>query len=566
VKRLLLCFSSFDTNLINIYFKPVVYQCFTERNETVLQSFNELNLSPQIMLAISELGYEKPSPIQAQALPILLGEPTDFLGLAATGTGKTAAFAIPLLERIDSSRRGVQALILCPTRELAIQVAGQIDLLGKHLGIHALPIYGGSSFGNQMAGLKRNPAIVVGTPGRIVDHMERGTLTFDELHTIILDEADEMISMGFKDDLEKILNSIPKGMANTWLFSATMSSEVRRVADTYLHEPKQVQVNKTEVLPENVQQIYYVTSEANKPEVLCKLIDAADDFYGIVFCQTKSLVTELTQYLTGRSYRVDCLHGDMDQNARERTVQAFRDRKVSLLICTDVASRGLDVKDITHVINYSIPRELDSYVHRIGRTARSGKAGMAMSLVTPSHRGLIGRIEKMTRRKMGEGKIPSRKEIGEKKISKILTHFQSQEQHARAMELMGENWKYAVAGLKSEEIAARFLMMMFPEVFAGREQLDGAKPARIQPAQTERHENHRGGKSRIVVEPRKDQRSFKQGTSTQPAPWGKEKSYNRSEKRDRSNRWNPNGHPGSHEKPKRKFGWDKHLSRKNVNA
>jgi ATP-dependent RNA helicase DeaD len=430
-----------------------------------LQTFNELELSPLIMRSISELGYEKPSPIQAQTLPILLGEPTDFLGLAATGTGKTAAFSIPMLERLDPSKREVQALIICPTRELALQVSGQIDLLGKYKGIRSLPIYGGSDYGSQIRGLRDGIPVVVGTPGRLVDHIERGTLRLDQLKVVILDEADEMISMGFKEDLTTILGGTPRQSSNIWLFSATMSPEVRRVADEYLRHPKQVQVNRTEVLSQTVEQIYYLTHESNKPEVLCKLIEASEDFFGIVFCQTKALVVELTQYLTQRQYKVDCLHGDKDQKARERTMQAFRDRKVNILICTDVASRGLDVKDVTHVINYSIPRELDSYVHRIGRTARSGKKGVAISLVTPSHRMLIGRIEKMTKSRMSEGKIPTRKEIGSKKISKMLESFQAQSSFARAIELLDTPWKESIATMPPEEITARFLCMMFPEIF-----------------------------------------------------------------------------------------------------
>jgi ATP-dependent RNA helicase DeaD len=220
------------------------------------------------------------------------------------------------------------------------------------------------------------------------------------------------------------------------------------------------------MLSEGVEQLFYVTSESNKPEILCKLIDAADDFYGIIFCQTKSLVADLTRYLLDRDYKVDCLHGDMEQNARERTMQAFRDHKVQMLICTDVASRGLDVKDITHVINYSIPRELDSYVHRIGRTARSGKKGYAMSLVTPSHRGLVGRIEKMTKSQMKEGKVPTRKEIGIKKVAQVLAKFESEKNFKRSIDLLSPEWKTALAAMNGEEIAGRLLSMMYPEVFS----------------------------------------------------------------------------------------------------
>ena len=445
------------------------------RKELPLKSFDEVVLNPLLMKAIVDLGYEKPSPIQAETLPILLGDSTDFIGLAATGTGKTAAFGLPLLQRIDPAVRAVQGLILCPTRELAIQVSGQINIMGKHLGVRAIPIYGGSGYGDQISGLRKGAQVVVGTPGRLVDHMERGTLNLDQLHTVILDEADEMISMGFKEDLENILKNTPRESSNIWLFSATMSHEVRKVADEYLRKPKQVQVNRKEMLSGTVEQLYYATQESNKPEVLCKLIDAAEDFYGLVFCQTKSLVVDLTQYLTGRGYRADCLHGDMDQPARERTMRSFREKRVTLLICTDVASRGLDVKDVSHVINYSLPRELDNYVHRIGRTARSGKAGYAMSLVTPSHRGLVRRIEQMTNSRMKEGKIPSRKEIGAKKVSKILANFQAQDSYARAIELMDASWKEAITKMTTEEITGRFLTLMYPEVFAEREQAEATR-------------------------------------------------------------------------------------------
>jgi ATP-dependent RNA helicase DeaD len=430
-----------------------------------MNTFEELNLSEPIKRAITELGYTSPSPIQSQALPILLGEPTDFIGQAATGTGKTAAFGIPLLEKIDAKKKAVQGLILCPTRELAMQVSGQINLLGKFKGIKTVPIYGGANYSDQIYGLRSGAQVVVGTPGRLIDHLERGTLDLSGLITVILDEADEMISMGFKEDLESILQAAPRASSQIWLFSATLSKEVRRVADTYLRNAKQVQVNRTEMLSTTVEQFYYPSRESDKPEILCKLIEAADDFYGLVFCQTKALVVDLTQYLSSRGYKVDCLHGDKTQTDRERTMQAFRDRRVSMLICTDVASRGLDVKDVTHVINYSIPRELDVYVHRIGRTARSGKSGIAMSLVTPSHRELIYKIEKMTKSRMKEGRIPSRKDIGVKKITKMLTPFQEQTYYTRAIELLGAEWQTAISTMSSSEVAGRFLALMMPDVF-----------------------------------------------------------------------------------------------------
>ncbi len=436
-----------------------------------MENFEELNLSPELKRAISELGFEKPSDIQAQSLPILLGKPTDFMGLAATGTGKTAAFAIPLIENIKPEIRSVQGLILLPTRELALQVAGQINLLGKFKGIKALPVYGGSGYADQIHGLKSGATIVVGTPGRVVDHLNRGTLVLNDLHTLILDEADEMISMGFKEELEKVLDSAPRETSQIWCFSATMSSEVRRVADQYLRAPQFVKVNKTEMVPSTIEQLYYMTRESNKAEILCKLMETAEDFYGLIFCQTKLLVTDLTQYLNDRGYKVDCLHGDKDQKSRERTMQAFREKRVKILVCTDVASRGLDVKDITHVINYSLPRELDNYVHRIGRTARSGKTGIAMSLVTPSHRHLIRSIERMTKSAMAEGQIPTRKDVGVKRAAKIFEKFEKQAFGEKATELFDENWIKKLGEMNSQEVAGKFLAMLLPELFEIRPEM-----------------------------------------------------------------------------------------------
>lgn len=429
-------------------------------------TFQSLPLRPELQQAIQDLGFEKPSPIQAQALPLLLEKDTDFIGLAATGTGKTVAFTLPLLERINPASKHTQAIILCPTRELCLQVAGQVDLLGKHMGIRSLAIYGGAGYDEQLRGLRQGAPVVVGTPGRMIDHLERGTLKLSHVKIVVLDEADEMISMGFKEDMETILETVPQASAQTWLFSATMSPQVRKVADEFLDNPETVQVNRTERLSNTVHQIGYLTQEKNKPEVLCKLIDAADDFYGVIFCQMKSLVVDLTRYLNERGYKADCLHGDMSQAARESAMQAFRDKRLKILVCTDVASRGLDVKDITHVVNYSLPRELDLYVHRIGRTGRAGKEGIAMSLITPSHRHLANKIEKMLKTRLEKGEIPTRREIGLKKIARELENFKAIEGTDKALQLLDDNWKEAVANMSPQEVAARFLSEKFPWVFS----------------------------------------------------------------------------------------------------
>lgn len=519
-----------------------------------MNTFSDLNLSAPVAKAVSDLGFEKPSDIQAQSLPILLGEPTDFIGQAATGTGKTAAFGIPLLEQLDPKLKAVQALILCPTRELALQVSRQIDLLGKYLNVQSLPIYGGAGYGDQIHGLKSGAQIVVGTPGRLIDHLERGILKLDQLKTLVLDEADEMISMGFKDELEKILEASPEDSSQIWLFSATLSKEVRRVASKYLTNPAQVQVNKTEMLSNQVEQLYYMSRESDKPEILCKLIEAADDFYGLIFCQTKSLVTDLTQYLSSRGYQVDSLHGDKTQNDRERTMQAFRDRRVTILVCTDVASRGLDVKDVTHVVNYSIPRELDIYVHRIGRTARGGKTGIAMSLVTPSHRNLIGRIENMTKSRMIAGAIPSRKDIGTIKVAKMFSQFSEQKTFQRAVELLSPDWQAAINDMPASEIVGRFLTLLSPEIF---ESQDRSKPLQAYVPTDERgnalkrsNSDGRGGEGR--GRGRSNDRSRSRGGEGR----GRNDRFERKETRGRSeNQERPEGRvPRLGDKPKKAFG------------
>lgn len=433
-----------------------------------MKTFADYKLSEPLSRALAEQGLTTPTPIQQAALPLLLAGPVDFIGLAATGTGKTAAFGIPLLQKLVPADKSVQAIVLCPTRELALQVSGQLNLLGKHMGIKALPIYGGTGYKDQLDGLKRGAHIVVGTPGRVIDHIGRRSLRLKDAKVVVLDEADEMISMGFKEDLEKVLGATPRGHCSIWLFSATMSAQVRRVADTYLRHPKTAQVNKTEMLSATVEQLYYIVRESEKPAVLCNILELADDFYGLVFCQTKALVVDLAAHLAAKGYKVDSLHGDKTQDERERTMRAFRDKRTRLLVCTDVASRGLDVKDLTHVINYSLPRELELYVHRIGRTARSGKAGIAISLVTPATRGLVNRVEYLTKVRLTEGKIPGRREVAAKKVAKVLARFEAQKDYQRAVDMLGADWERVAGDMTLGEVIGRFLMVLLPEVFAER--------------------------------------------------------------------------------------------------
>ena len=434
----------------------------SQKNTTV--RFEDFELSNELTRAITELGFETPSPVQEQTIPLLMEGATDFLGLAGTGTGKTAAFAIPILENMDPNARGVQALILCPTRELAKQVSEQINLLARYKKTKALAIYGGSNYSGQIRALKDGVSIVVGTPGRIIDHLDRGTLNLDSLQTVVLDEADEMISMGFKDEIETILERVNQKVKHqTWLFSATMSDEIRRIADQFLTKPKQVKVNKTTETAGSVSQFYFKVFEEQKNQMIENLIDTVDGFYGLIFCQTKVNVTELTQSLKNKGYPVDCLHGDMEQNAREKTLKSFKAKECTILVCTDVASRGIDVKDLTHVINFSLPREMDLYIHRIGRTGRGGKDGIAWSLVTPSHNWLLGRIEQETGTKLMPGKLPTPAEVIRLKVGRKLVGFMpadaSKSKTVVAIEesLTETGWSEVIANMTKEEIVARFL-------------------------------------------------------------------------------------------------------------
>ena len=376
------------------------------------------------------------------------------------------------MERLDLDKPATQAIVLCPTRELAVQVAGQITLLGKYKRVHAQAIYGGAGYSEQLRGLKRGAFVLVATPGRLIDHLKQGNLSLAEVTTVVFDEADEMLSMGFKEDLEFLLKGLPPGKCNTWFFAATMSSELRRVCDKYLKNPKHAQVNRTEMLSGTVKQLYYTVREKNKPKGLCKLIDMVDDFYGLIFCQTKATVVALTEYLRVRGYRVDCLHGDKNQMERERTLKLFVEKNVNILVCSDVAARGLDVKEITHVINYSLPSDLDSYVHRIGRTGRSGSTGIAMSLVTPTQMGLLARIERMTKTKIEAGMFPTRKDVSAKKLAAFLPRFVQGLGHEKACEVLDENWTKALDGMSKNEIAGRFLAITFPDLFDDREKAE----------------------------------------------------------------------------------------------
>lgn len=399
-----------------------------ENTSPEINHFANFGISSETLKSLERMGFTKATPIQQQTIPLLLSEKTDFLGLASTGTGKTGAFGIPLIEKIDAGRRSVQALVLCPTRELAIQVSEQIKKMGSAKQIQVATIYGGDSYRRQITAIRGGAQVVVGTPGRLIDLLDQGELELNEIETLVLDEADEMISMGFQEALETILKATenPDIDTSTWLFSATMSPEIRRVADRYLETPKTVQVKaaNSDEKPK-IENMYITVQDKNKLETLERLIVMNPEFYGIIFCQTKMDVAEVAEKMRHRGLRVDSLHGDRTQKEREHILRQFRDRRITVIVATDVAARGLDIQDLTHVINFNLPRETESYVHRVGRTGRNGKTGIAISLVAPNQLNMLSRIQRVTRLEMKKMAIPTVEEMKRFQIQSRLSTISS---------------------------------------------------------------------------------------------------------------------------------------------
>ncbi|MBT5331873.1 MAG: DEAD/DEAH box helicase [Porticoccaceae bacterium] len=380
--------------------------------------FADLGLSDPVMSALKRIGYEQPTRIQAESIPPLL-EGRDILGTAQTGTGKTAAFALPLLSQIDSRTKKPQVLVLTPTRELAIQVAEAFQNYASGLkGFHVLPIYGGQSMGTQLRQLSRGAQVVVGTPGRVMDHLRRNTLKLDELKTVVLDEADEMLRMGFIDDVEWILDHTPDER-QVALFSATMPAAIRKVADTYLKDPAQIKIASKTSTVERIEQKYWFVKGTNKLDALTRILEV-EEFEGvIIFVRTKIASVELADRLEARGHSAAAINGDMTQKLREAAIGKLKNGRLDILVATDVAARGIDVERVSHVINYDIPYDTEAYVHRIGRTGRAGRNGTAILFVAPRERRLLGSIEKATRQKMTELQLPSKEQINQKRGSQF---------------------------------------------------------------------------------------------------------------------------------------------------
>ncbi|UUV18581.1 DEAD/DEAH box helicase [Fusobacteria bacterium ZRK30] len=372
--------------------------------------FKKLGLSEKTLAALEKKGFEKPSPIQALTIPALLNGDKDVIGQAQTGTGKTAAFSLPILEKMDENKRGVKAIVLAPTRELAIQVAEEINSLKGERRLKVLPVYGGQAMDQQIRTLRRGVDIVVGTPGRVQDHIRRKTLVLEDLDFFILDEADEMLNMGFVEDIETIL-AATNDDKKMLFFSATMPNEILKVAKKYMGEFEVMRVKATELTTKNTEQIYFEVRDGDKFEALCRVVDVEVDFYGIVFCRTKNDVDNVVSKLIERGYEAEGIHGDISQAQRERTLRKFKTKNINILVATDVAARGIDVNDLTHVINYSIPQEAEAYVHRIGRTGRAGKKGVAITFVTPREMGKLSRIKRVAKAEIKKSTIPEIDEV-----------------------------------------------------------------------------------------------------------------------------------------------------------
>ena len=382
-----------------------------------LEGFRELGLGEESIKALREKGFEEPTEIQRRAIPLLLKEGTEIVGQAQTGTGKTAAFALPILETVSQNGK-VQALILVPTRELASQVSEEMSSLrgARHLDI--APIYGGASMVQQLKRLKRGTEIVVGTPGRVLDHIRRGSLDLNELEFLVLDEADEMLDMGFIDDIEAVLRAVPD-KRRMLLFSATMPPAIMKLAEGFMKNPEIIRTQKKDTAAISTDQIYYEVREADKLEALTRIIDREPDFYGVVFCRTKLQCDEIGQKLHDRGYDAASLHGDLSQREREQILRRMKEHQLSILVATDVAARGLDIQDLTHVINYTIPQDPEIYIHRVGRTGRAGKNGTAITFITPSESRKFAYIRKAARSDIRKEEIPRAEEIIEKKKERI---------------------------------------------------------------------------------------------------------------------------------------------------
>ena len=444
-----------------------------------MSSFNDFNLSEEMVAALAEKGFTSPSPIHALVIPEFLREKANIIGQAQTGTGKTAAFSIPIIESITKDG-SIRAVVLTPTRELAIQVCEEMySLIGKR-DLRVSAVYGGASIEQQVRNVRKGSDIIVGTPGRIMDLMERKVLNFNNLEFFVLDEADEMLNMGFVEDIEHILQTTNQEK-NMLFFSATMPSSILQIAKKYMGKFKTLKVENKELTTKLTEQIYFEVREGDKFEALCRVLDFEQDFYGIIFCRTKVEVDEVTKHLKNRSYAVDCLHGDITQSQRTKTLAEFKEKIVNILVATDVAARGIDVNNLTHVINYSMPQEAESYVHRIGRTGRAGQKGIAITFVIPREMSRLGIIKKVAKADIKKQEVPQIKDIIKAKeeylqacLGEIIAESDFKSYNALANRILGDNDPQAViAALLRHQYQDEFLEESYAKIEQNRSAVSG---------------------------------------------------------------------------------------------
>ena len=446
-----------------------------------MKTFEELGVSPEIRRAIEEMGYENPMPVQEEVIPYLLGENNDVVALAQTGTGKTAAFGLPLIQQINVKNRVPQSLILCPTRELCLQIAGDLNDYSKYIdGLKVLPVYGGSSIDSQIRSLKRGVHIIVATPGRLLDLMERKTVSLSTINNVVMDEADEMLNMGFTDSINAILADVPQER-NTLLFSATMSPEIARISKKYLRDAKEITIGRKNESTNSVKHIAYMVQAKDKYAVLKRVADYYPQIYGIIFCRTRKETQEIADKLMQEGYSADSLHGELSQAQRDAVMQKFRLRNIQILVATDVAARGLDVNDLTHVINYGLPDDTESYTHRSGRTGRAGKTGISIAIVNMREKGKMREIERIIGKKFIMEQVPTGKQICEKQLIKVIDDIEKVKVNEEEIaDFMPEIYR-KLEWLSKEDVIKRMVSMEFNrflEYYRDREEIQTATDSR----------------------------------------------------------------------------------------
>lgn len=460
-----------------------------------MESFHEAGLKAEILKALDEIGFETPTPIQVESLSTLIEEPRDLIALAQTGTGKTAAFSLPILHHCETNSRKVQALILSPTRELCLQIASDINIFTKYLdGVKQVAVYGGTPIQGQLSQLRARPQIVIGTPGRTLDLINRGKLDVSDVKWLVLDEADEMLSMGFKEDLNDILRDTP-AEKTTLLFSATLAGDIRRIADNYLKNPKEITIGRKNESAKNVTHGYFVVNARDRYQALKRTVDLYPEIYGIVFCRTRAETKEISAQLGEDGYSSDAIHGDLSQAQRDYVMDKFRKKQIKILVATDVAARGLDVDELTHVINYTLPDDREVYVHRSGRTGRAGKSGVSLVILQRRDVGRIGGLEKMIGKKFEKMMLPSGKEVCEKQLYNFVQTVKEVNVNEEEIASFLPSVEEMLSDMSREEIIKKFVSTQFNrflEYYQGARDINVDENSRGKDRNDRSRDNNRG--------------------------------------------------------------------------